>query len=84
MFKDMNGRSQQRAEETYARSAKNSDIKFSEANYQEYLQLKATKKCKTSTITRATNSIACFYQSGNIQSPWIIGHAYYFFLMIQS
>ena len=49
-----------------------SEIKFLEADYQEYLQLKAAKESQTSSAISGHNSTACISQSGNNQSPWII------------
>jgi len=49
-----------------------SEIKFSEADYQGYLQLKATKESQTSSAISDHNSTVCISQSGNNQSPWII------------
>ena len=49
-----------------------SEMKFSEADYQEYLQLKAAKESPSSFALVAHNSTACISQSGHDQSPWII------------
>ena len=53
-------------------NSETSEKKFSEADYQEYLQLKAAKESQTSSATSGHNSTACISQSGNNQSPWII------------
>ena len=49
-----------------------SKIKFSKADYEEYLQQKAAKESLTSSTISGHNSTACISQSGNNQSPWII------------
>ena len=49
-----------------------SEVKFSKADYEEYLQLKVAKKSLTSSTISGHNSIVCITQSGNNQSPWII------------
>ena len=49
-----------------------SEMKFSEAEYQEYLRLKAAKEPQISSSIGAHNSAACISQSGNDQNPWII------------
>ena len=49
-----------------------SEIKFLEADYQEYLQLKVVKESLTSSTISVHNSTACIFQSHNNQSPWII------------
>ena len=49
-----------------------SEIKFSKADYEEYLQIKAAKESLTSSTISGHNSTAYISQSGNNQSPWII------------
>jgi len=46
-----------------------SEIKFLEADYQEYLQLKAVKESQTSSAISGHNSTTCISQSDNNQSP---------------
>ena len=49
-----------------------SKIKFSKADYEEYLQQKAAKESLTSSTISGHNSTVCISQSSNNQSPWII------------
>lgn len=47
-------------------------MKFSEADYQEYLQLKATKEYISSSAIVSHKSTSCISQSGIDHIPWLI------------
>jgi len=49
-----------------------SEIEFSKADYEEYLQLKVAKESLTSSTICGHNSTASISQFGNNQSPWLI------------